>query len=78
MSEPGAALLVADHDERGEGEAASALHHLGYAVDVHELVDELARLALFAPAAAVTTIPSFTFCHLTLSLCASSWMMRVP
>ena len=35
-------LLVADDHERGEAEAPAALHHLGDAVDVDELVDELA------------------------------------
>ena len=58
MAEADAALLVADDDERGEAEALAALHHLGDAVDVHELVDELA-VALLAPAAAVATVPSF-------------------
>ena len=43
VAEADAALLVADDDERGKAEAASALHHLGDAVDVNELVDELDR-----------------------------------
>ena len=46
VAEADAALLVADDDERGKAEAPAALHHLGDAVDVHELVDELA-VALF-------------------------------
>src|SRR5215218_8778522 len=46
VAEPDPALLVADDDQRGETEAPAALHHLGDAVDVHELVDKLA-VALF-------------------------------
>ena len=57
VTEAGAALLIADDDQRGKAEALAALHHLGDAVDVDELVDELARLALFAPAAAFTISP---------------------
>ena len=47
VTEADAALLVADNHQRGETEAPAALHHLGDAVDVHELVDELA-VALFS------------------------------
>ena len=61
VAEADAALLVADDDERGEAEARAALHHLGDAVDVDELVDELA-VALFAVAAfAVPAVLSSTF-----------------
>ena len=42
VAEADPALLVADDDERGKAEAPAALHHLGDAVDVDELVDELA------------------------------------
>jgi hypothetical protein len=62
VAEADAALLVADDDEGGEAEAPAALHHLRDAVDVDELVHELAvaLLAVFAAAAA----PAFTFtCH---------------
>ncbi len=52
VAEADPALLVADDDERGEAEAPAALHHLGDAVDVDELVDELA-VALFAVASRV-------------------------
>jgi hypothetical protein len=34
VAEADAALLVADHHQRGEAEATAALHHLGDAVDV--------------------------------------------
>ena len=52
VAEADAALLVADDDERGEAEAPAALHHLGDAVDVDELVHELA-VALLAIVATV-------------------------
>ena len=42
VAEADPALLVADHDQRGETEAPAALHHLGDAVDVDELVGEFA------------------------------------
>src|SRR3990170_6848003 len=42
MAEADATLLVADDHERGEAEAAAAFDHLGDAIDVDELVDELA------------------------------------
>ena len=57
VAEADPALLVADDDQRGEAEAASALHHLGHTIDVDELVGEFA-VALFPVAA----IAWFT-CH---------------
>jgi hypothetical protein len=50
VAEADAALLVANDHESGEAEAATTLHDLGNAIDVNELVDELA-VALFALAA---------------------------
>src|SRR5262252_1399337 len=47
VTEADAALLIADNDECGKAEPAAALHDFGDAVDMHELVDELA-VALFA------------------------------
>ena len=41
MTEADAALAVADHDQRGKAEALAALHGLGDAVDVNELLDQL-------------------------------------
>ena len=58
MAKADPALLVADDDKRGEAEAPAALHYLGDAIDMHELVDKLA-VALFAVA------PVFT-CHIGL------------
>ena len=49
VAETDAALLIADDDERGKAETPAALHHLGHAVDVDQLVDEFA-VALFAVA----------------------------
>ncbi len=60
MAEADAALLVADDDERSEAEAPAALHHLGDAIDVHQLVDEFA-VALFAVAVG-RGLPEFS-CH---------------
>jgi hypothetical protein len=57
VAEADPALLIADDDQRGEAEAPAALHHLGDAVDVDELVDELA-VALF-----VSPLAGFT-CHI--------------
>src|SRR5208282_952451 len=56
VTEADPALLVADHDQRGEAEAAAALHHFGDAIDVDELVDE------FAVAIFVSSLAGFT-CH---------------
>src|SRR5438045_282338 len=54
VAEADPALLVADDDQRGETEAAAALHHFRHAVDVDEAVDEfaVALLALVVAAAA--------------------------
>src|SRR4029079_9749855 len=56
VTEADAALLVADDDERGEAEAPTALHHLGHAIDMHELVDKLA-VALLAVSALRASAP---------------------
>ena len=42
MTEPDAAFLVADDDQRRKAEATAALHDFGDAVDVNELVDKFA------------------------------------
>ena len=47
VAEANAALLVADDDERGKAETTAALHHFRDAVNMNELVYELA-LNLFA------------------------------
>jgi hypothetical protein len=54
MAETDAAALIADHDQGCKTETPAALHHFGDAVDMHELVDELA--------VAVFTLAGFT-CH---------------
>src|SRR6185437_6260248 len=56
VTEADAALLVANDDERGEAEAPTALHHLGHAIDMHELVDKLA-VALLAVSALRASAP---------------------
>ena len=42
VAKANAAFLVADHNERGETEALTALDHLGHAVDVDQAIDEFA------------------------------------
>jgi len=42
VAEADPALLIADDDQRGKAEAASALHDLRHAIDVDEPIDELA------------------------------------
>src|SRR4051812_14065372 len=53
MAETGAALAVADHDQRGEAEALAALHRLRDAVDVDELLDEVFAIVVAATATAI-------------------------
>src|SRR5262249_54850560 len=61
VTETDPTLLVADNDERGEAEAFTALHPLGHAIDVHELVDKLAvALTLFAISPATSTWSTFS------------------
>src|SRR3546814_8938256 len=55
MTEAGAALAIADDDERGETAALAALHGLGDAVDMDELLDELLALVV-ATAPAPTSV----------------------
>ncbi len=61
VAEADATLLVANNNEGGEAEATSTLHNLCDAVDVDELVHELAVAII-----AITTT-AFTFsCHISL------------
>jgi hypothetical protein len=68
------ALLIAHHHQRGKAEALAALDHLGHAVDVHELVFELA-IALVAIAIAVPV--SVRSCHVDAFLWASRGSSRL-
>ena len=63
VAEADAALLVADDDERGEAEPATALHHFRHAIDVDEAVDEfaVALLVLAVAAAAAFTSRAIAF-----------------
>jgi hypothetical protein len=64
VAEADPAFLVAHHHQRGETEAAPALDHLGHAVDVHQLVGELAVAFFAAAAAALAAMLSSGFmCH---------------
>src|SRR3989344_2743038 len=62
MTETGAALAVADDDERGETEALAALHGLRDTVDVDELFDQLFAAIIVArtPIVAATTAAAIT------------------
>jgi hypothetical protein len=75
MAEADPALLVADDDERGETETTAALHHLGDAVDVDELVDEFA-VALVAIAASAA-IPAF-LCHILFLILFRRHGLMIP
>ena len=59
MAEAHASLLVADDDEGGETEAATALHDLRHTIDMHEAIDKFA-VALLAVAIAAAAAFSFT------------------
>ena len=58
-TEADAALGIAHHDQRGESKPASALHHLGDAVDVDKLVDEF-LVTITAIAASAFTFAAVT------------------
>jgi hypothetical protein len=59
MTEPGAALAVTNDDQCCKTETLAALHGLGNAVDVDELLDELLAALIVAPASApIVTAPA--------------------
>src|SRR6185503_9736227 len=62
VAETDPALLVADHDQRRKAEALAALDDLRHAIDVDELVDELAIALLAIPAPFASAAFAFT-CH---------------
>src|SRR5690606_13011054 len=62
MAEADPALLIADHHQCRKAEALAALHHLSDAVDVDELVDELAIALVPSAIAAAFAFP----CHVTI------------
>src|SRR5262245_63417040 len=70
VAEADPALLVADHHQRRKAEAAAALDHLGDAIDVDELVGELALLPLAFPVSLALALSWFT-CHIDYPLCPS-------
>ena len=69
VAEADPALLIADDDQRREAEAPAALHHLGDAVDVDELVDELAVALVALPLAGFT-------CHVAFAM--FRWLLPTP
>src|SRR5262245_29068564 len=58
VTEADAPLLVADHHERGKAKAPATLDYLGHAIDVDELVRELALFPL-----ALSFAMSWFTCH---------------
>ena len=56
VAEAGPALAVADDDQSREAEALAALHRLGDAVDVDELLDQLLAAFVVAAAAAAAIV----------------------
>jgi hypothetical protein len=66
VAEADAAFLIADDHQCREAEAPAALHHLGDAIDVDELVDKLARFALTAALAATFALSSGFTCHIAV------------
>src|SRR6185312_13675682 len=60
VAETDPALLVADHDQRRKAEALAALDDLRHAIDVDELVDELAVALLAIPAPFASAAFAFT------------------
>src|SRR3546814_3778209 len=58
MTETGAALAVADDDERGETEALDALHGLGDAGDVDELFETFFAAIIVTTATGVAAATS--------------------
>ncbi len=67
MTETDAAFQIADDDQRGKAEPFAALDDLGDAIDVHQLVGELA-VAFFAVSATRSLWgPRATMCVLSVS-----------
>src|SRR6185295_15552084 len=56
VAEAGPALAVADNDQSSEAEALAALHRLGHAVDVDELLDQLLAAVVVAAATAAAAV----------------------
>jgi hypothetical protein len=62
VTETDPTLLVAHHYQRGEPEPSATFDHLRHAIDMHQLIGELA-VTLFTVAAAALTISSRFMCH---------------
>src|SRR4051794_17333876 len=58
MTETSATLAVADHDQRRKAEALAALHGLGHAIDVDELLNQLLAVIVTAASAATIVTPT--------------------
>ena len=62
MPEADAAALIADHDESRKTEAPAAFHHFGNAIDVHELIDEIA-VAVLSSRSRDSRATDYPFCQ---------------
>jgi hypothetical protein len=60
VAEADPAFLVAHDNECCEREAASTFHNLGHTIDVNELIDDTAGIALFALAVAIAATSAAT------------------
>src|SRR5690606_27700885 len=69
VAEADAALAVADHGQRGEGELAAALDGLADAVDRDQLLDHAVVDLLFAVAVAIAAPRCTFFCHVEFLGC---------
>jgi hypothetical protein len=89
MAKADTALAIADHHECRKAEALAALHGLGDAIDVDELLDELlatililratATTAVITPATTAATITTATVVATTTTATAalSRWRFRL-
>ena len=71
VAEAGAALAVADHDQRREAEALAALHRLRDAVDVDQLLDQLLAAVIVAATAATAIVATATVAAATIVAAAA-------
>jgi hypothetical protein len=72
VTEADATLLVADDNERGKAETLAALHNLGDAIDVNELIDEFAALAAISTTVTVATASATI--TITAAAATAAWL----
>ena len=76
VAETDPALLIADDDERGETEAAAALHHFRDAVDMDQTIDEFAIALVPVAATAAFAFTCHQFLPSSLVTCAAGSAAR--